>query len=144
MIIISALVVSAISFNVSMSWIFLNFREWISSKSKFLEKLIHCPWCFAHYVTFVMLLVIPSLIIDVVPKQSISDIIFHFSLLKDITQVFINFLVLSINFLFTSFSIVGLTGLIHYILLIAYDPAKKAEKLREIEKRKLSKKEENK
>lgn len=52
-IIMLALAVSAISFTISFTSIFMGVREWISRIHPKLEELIHCPWCLSHYVALV-------------------------------------------------------------------------------------------
>jgi hypothetical protein len=115
-IIIAGLVVGSVSFTISMSSIFLGFREWISPKSHFMEKLIHCPWCLAHWVCGLMLLMTTNILVDVSILPGVAGVLF--------------------NGLYTLFAIVGVSGLLHYVLLRAYDPAKKIEKMREIDQRK--------
>lgn len=122
LIIIASSVVGGISFTITMSSVFLGFREWISPKSKFIEKLIHCPWCLAHWICGVMLLGSTDLVVEVSTLQGLFGTGF--------------------NFIYTLFAIIGFSGIFHYVLLRAFDPAKKAEKLREIEKKKAKKKEE--
>lgn len=110
-----ASVVGSISFTITMSSMFLGFREAVSKRNKFLEKMLHCPWCLGHWVAFIAILVLGNFSLIIVSPYWL------------------------LNFLYTSFAVIGFSGLFHYVLLIAYDPAKKAEKLREIEKRKAEK-----
>lgn len=114
---IMAFVVAAISFTISTTSMFKWLRELVSPIHHKIEELIHCPWCLAHWITFILLWCIPSsYIIEVVP-------------------VIENSLVLrSFNFLFTTFAIIGLVGLLHYVLLRAYEPVAKAMAMRQLEK----------
>ena len=91
------------------------FRELISSLHHKLEELVHCPWCFGHYVVLTIMLCTKSTLLNV------SDFVLF-------------------NFLFTWFAIVTLMGLVHYVLLRAYSPVAKAMAAREIQKLKSAKK----
>lgn len=108
--IISAIFVSAaISFTVTTTSIFGGLRELVSKIHHKLEELIFCPWCFNHYVVFTMLLT------SNIQLLNISN----------------NYLY---NFLFTSFCIIGGAGVLHYVLLRAYEPVQKVMMMRQMEK----------
>lgn len=49
-----ALAVSAISVTVTKSSVAKPMREWIKSRSPFLGKLFSCPYCFSHWVSFIV------------------------------------------------------------------------------------------
>lgn len=100
--------VASISFTVTISGIFEPLREWIYSKSKFFGQLITCPWCFGHYPTFI--------------------IVFIFGIYIPLSNYSL------INYLFTCFSIIGVTGIWYKILLTAFDPVLKIKAQREINK----------
>jgi len=104
-------VASAISFTITSTSLFSPVRELISKIHHKLEELIFCPWCFNHYVVFIMLLT--------------SDV-------KGI-QVSINPVY---QFFFDAFTIIGGSGLVHYVLLRAYEPVAKAMTQRMIDKMK--------
>lgn len=123
--IVTSLAIASISFTITMSWIFLDFREWISSFSNFLKKLFHCPYCLAHYFVFPLVIISEKLKLPIV---DFGDSIFF---------IIINNL---INISLSGFGMLGLIAIVHYIILLAYEPAKKAEKLRDVEKRKAEKK----
>lgn len=106
--VLTAFVVSSISFTVTFTGLFKEVRELISSKHHKLEELIHCPWCFSHWVTFFILL--------------ISD-----SSVKFTGSLFIDFFI-------NAFAITAISGLFHYVLLRAYEPVAKAMINRHIEK----------
>jgi hypothetical protein len=108
-IIISAFVVSCISFTITWTSIFRPIREKIGSWHPKLDELMHCPWCFSHYVAFIMVYT------SELEVPIVSDIAFY-------------------QFMFTSFAIIGISGVIHYILLRAYEPVAKASVMRQLEK----------
>jgi len=110
----ASLCCAGISFTVTISGMFERLRNWIYNKNKFLGELITCPWCFGHYVVFVLLLI------------------------SDIQYIIVSQYVV-FNFLFTSFVIIGLMGLWHKILLVAYDPVMKIKAQREINRLKIAK-----
>jgi hypothetical protein len=105
---LTAFAVSSISFTVTFTGLFKEVREVISAQHHKLEELIHCPWCFSHWVTFFIVLL------------SSSTISFTGIGLFD--------------FFITSFAITGVSGLFHYVLLRAYEPVAKAMVHRQIEK----------
>lgn len=108
--ILAAIFVSAaISFTITRTGIFTSFRELISSVHPKLEQLIWCPWCLNHYVVIIMLLTSDIELLEV-SKYSIY------------------------NFLFTMFLIVGAAGILHYVLIRAYEPVIDTMLERELEK----------
>jgi lipid-A-disaccharide synthase-like uncharacterized protein len=112
---ILALVVASISFTVTTTSMFLWLREAVSTIHKKIEELIHCPYCLGHWVTFIVLFCVPTrFIIEVLKPENIGCRIF--------------------NFLFTTFAIMGMVALLHYVMLRAYEPVAKAMMMRELEK----------
>jgi hypothetical protein len=105
---ILALCVSSVSFTVTTTSIFKEVREWVSAIHHKLEELIHCPWCFSHWITFIVLLMIGNWI-------EITGWSF-------------------IDFLLNTFAITCISGLSHFVLLRAYEPVAKAMVARQIEK----------
>lgn len=91
-----ALCCGGISFTITTTSIFKSLREYVGGLHKKLDELIHCPWCLGHWVTVMYLLTFGT--------------IFH-PVNKPIADFFINL-----------FIIVSLEGLLHYVLLRAYEP----------------------
>lgn len=112
---ISAFVCAAVSFTITVTSIFERIRNLIGSIHPKLDQLMHCPWCLGHYVIAIFLLTCKIKLICV------SDY-----------QLY--------NFLFTLFYMICIVGLVHYILVRAYEPIAKAEALRNLQKQKESKK----
>lgn len=102
--------VCSVSFTISTTMIFLEVRELVSKVHHKLEELIHCPWCLGHWVTFFFLLILQKWI--------------------DFTGQTV------IDFLMTSFAIMGVVGVGHYVLLRTYEPVAKYLVHRELEKMK--------
>lgn len=96
-ILFAAICCGAISFTISFTGIFEKLRDFLEKKNKFLGELIHCPWCLNHYIVLVFLLT------------------------SDVEYINISKYVIY-QFLFTWFVIVGISGILHYILLRAYQP----------------------
>jgi len=102
MILLLGLAVSALTFTICVTSIFSWLRELISKIHPKLEELIFCPWCLSFWLTTCLLL--------------FRD--------KDVKLLIItNYLV--INFLLTVFSIMTISGIIHFVLLRAYEPIAK-------------------
>lgn len=99
-IIFVALCAASISYTICYTSIFRAFREWISEFHEKLEELVHCPYCFCHYVILVIMLLTNDLSNKLIP-------VFKWGIF---------------NFLFTWFTIVCITSLLHCIMLIAYKP----------------------
>lgn len=100
---------AAISFTISVTSIFEWIREKVSLIHPKLDQLIHCPWCLNHYVTLTFLLFTWK----------------HFCL--NVGNIFLSFIIIW-------FAIVCLGGLIHHVLLRAYEPVAKAGTQRMIDK----------
>ncbi len=107
--IVIALTCAAISFTITTTSIFAWFRDIVSKIHPKIEELIHCPWCLNHYV---VLGVLPTAI----KKLQIEDI----------NSVY--------NFIIFWFATVCIGGLIHYVLLRAYEPVAKTMLQRKINK----------
>lgn len=111
----AALCIAAVSHTIAFTSIFKGVRELVSRLHPKLEELIHCPWCLSHYVAAFVLFTSNDL-----PYVQFSDNVF-------------------INFMFTWFAFVAISGLCHYVLLRAYEPVAKAMMLREQQKRRTKK-----
>lgn len=99
-IIFVALCAASISYTICWASIFKWLREWLSKYHHKLEELIHCPYCFGHYVILTIMLTTKDIETHVVP---ISGYIIY-------------------DFLFTWFCIVCVTSLLHFVMLLAYKP----------------------
>lgn len=100
---------AAISFTITVTGMFKWFRELVSPIHYKIEELVHCPWCLGHWVVFVIMLTAR------IPLLEVTDLYFY-------------------NWLFTAFAIMAPIGLIHYVLLRAYEPVAKAMLQRRIDK----------
>lgn len=100
---------ASISFTMTYTSIFKWFRELLSKIHPKVEELVNCPWCFNHWVTIIMLFVAD---IDLLPLTKYTIV----------------------NFLFTLFVLTTISGLIHYVLLRAYEPVAKLAAARQLEK----------
>lgn len=47
------LAVACVALTVTRSSLFRGFRNWVRPRSKFFGKLTGCPYCFAHWMSFV-------------------------------------------------------------------------------------------
>lgn len=108
-VIFMAFCVSSISYTICSTGIFKWLRELISPLHSKIEEWIHCPYCFGHFVSLILLLCLWGEFIE------ISDYV-----------VF--------NFFFTWFTIMGICGLIHFVLLRAYEPVAKNMAMRRLMK----------
>lgn len=104
----AGLCAAAVSFTITWTSIFRPVRDLIERKSEKLGELIHCPWCFSHYVVFVMLFF---------TKQRIM---FSGAIIFD--------------YFVTAFYMIAICGLVHYVLLRAYEPVINMMMTRKIEK----------
>lgn len=99
-IILVALCAASISYTITFTSIFKEFREWVAKFHHKLEELIYCPYCFCHYVILVIMFTTKDLRSYLVP---ITESVVY-------------------NFLFTWFCIVCVTSLLHFVMLRAYRP----------------------
>jgi len=111
MILLLAFAVSGVTFTVSVTSIFSWLRELVSKIHPKFEELIFCPWCLSFWVTTVLLLF----------KN------------KDIDLLIITNNIV-VNFFITVFAVMTVSGLIHFVLLRAYEPVAKAMAQRFIDK----------
>lgn len=107
--ILAALSCGGISFTITFTSIFSGFRELVAKMHKKLEQLIFCPWCLNHYVVAIFLLT------------------------SDLDYIVVSKYVLY-NFLVTLFAMVSIGGLLHYVLVRAYEPVHKNMLMRSMEK----------
>lgn len=106
--IIIAFACAAVSFTITVTSIFYWLRELVSPIHNKVEELIHCPWCLNHYIVFATV------------ALTGQTVLISGSWLVD--------------FFITSFSIIGIGGVIHFILLRAYAPISKTMAQRQINK----------
>lgn len=109
MLMLISLCAAAVSFTITTTSMFKWLRELISPIHKKIEELIHCPWCLGHWIVFIILFC-----------SNINPL--------SITQWEI------FNWPFTAFVIICPMGLIHYVLLRAYEPVHQLMMNRELEK----------
>jgi len=107
--ILLSLAVSGISFTITTTAMFTWLRELLSPIHHKLEELVHCPWCLSHWVTFVILIWAPLYRFTGIPF---------------------------VDFFLTAFSIVGISGTFHYVLLRTYAPIAEAMLRRQLDKMK--------
>lgn len=107
-----ALCAACISYTICCTSIFKPLREWLSKFHPKLEELIHCPYCFSHYVILVIMLT----------THNVVDKLAHIS----------HYLIY--DFIFTWFCIVCITSLLHYVMLRTYKPVIDYMVDRELEK----------
>ena len=112
---IAALCCAAISHTLCITSIFKQPREYLSKIHPKIEQLVHCPWCLGHYIVFLYLM-IPG--IKFFPASDYN----------------------LVNFIITWFDIICIMGIIHYVLLRAYEPVAKIGAQRKIDKLKEAKK----
>lgn len=106
-----ALACGGISFTITTTSLFKTVREWISNIHPKLDQLIHCPWCLGHWVTLLYM------IIGKDNSYALYITKYEFT-----------------DFLITLFTIISIEGLLHYILLRAYEPVAKQLAQRTINK----------
>ena len=107
-----ALCAASISYTITWAGIFSKVRDVVSKWGTWFEDLVHCPYCFCHYVILVIMFTTKNL----------------GGYLVQIT----NFAIY--NFLFTWFVIVCCTSLLHAVMLIAYKPVAEVETYRKLKK----------
>jgi len=106
-----SLFLSGVSFTISITGIFKGFRELISKIHPKIEELIHCPYCLSHWILFILVFSMYS----------------RFEIIKIFDVYFIDLMIYL-------FAVISFSGIIHWILLRAYDPVIKLEAMRKMEK----------
>lgn len=96
-VLITALCAAAISFTVTWTSIFEPVRGVVGKLHPKLEELINCPWCFCHYVVFAILLLTRLEYVQAFGYQWA-------------------------NFFITAFAAICVCGILHWVLLRAYEP----------------------
>ena len=109
-ILLVALCAASISYTVTVAGIFKTVRKFVSKWGEWFEDLIHCPYCFGHYVILAIMFTTSDLSSRLVP---ITNSVVY-------------------NFLFTWFCIVCVMSLLHAVMLIAYKPVAVAETYRKL------------
>ena len=105
-----SLCAASVSYTITWAGIFSRLRDLVSKWGLWFEDLIHCPYCFCHYVILVIMLT----------TRHLGDYLIR------INNVGIY------NFLFTWFAIVCLTSLLHAVMLVAYKPVAEIETYRKM------------
>lgn len=57
LVVLLAMAVAAMSVTISLSKVFKNLRDNISSRNAWLGELVSCPYCFSHWLSFLAVLV---------------------------------------------------------------------------------------
>lgn len=100
---------AAISFTITTTSVFSWLREWLGEESK-LGELVHCPWCLGHYIALVLVAIDPNHLLPatdfVIIQQAVSW-----------------------------FTVMGIAGLLHFVLLRAYKPVQEAAMMRARERK---------
>lgn len=117
-ILISSLVVACISFTITVTGIFAPLREWLGDLHEKVDHLVHCPYCFSHYVAAVYLAC------------------FDVGLIT-ISRLWI------FNYIFSIFALVAISSLAHYVMIRAYEPIAKNTAMRKLERLKRDKAKQN-
>ena len=65
-----SIAVSTFAVTVTLSKIFAPFRQTIKTKSPFLGDLVSCPYCFSHWCSFLVVLIIRPTLLQVNPVLS--------------------------------------------------------------------------
>lgn len=97
---------ASVSFTITVTSIFLWLRELVSPLHHKVEELIHCPWCLNHYIVFATVALTGQTVL--------------------ISRIWL------VDYFVTSFSVIGIGGVIHFILLRAYEPVSKMMTQRKI------------
>lgn len=98
---------AGISFTVTVTSIFMPLREAVSKLHPKLEELIHCPWCLNHYVTFAVVAITQ-------PEELERQGLWAYFLI--------------------CFAVIAASGVIHFVLLRAYEPVSRAMLQRKLDK----------
>lgn len=107
-----ALCAASISYTITFAGIFKKAVDWIGSKNEWIDELVHCPYCFGHYVILTIMFTTKNIQQYLVP---ITDSIVY-------------------NFLFTWFVIVCLMSLFHCVMLRSYSVVAELEAFRKLKK----------
>jgi hypothetical protein len=108
--ILAGIMIAAITFTLCVTSIFGWLRELIAKIHPKLEELIFCPWCTGFWATLIFIATSDNALILQFYKNQ------------------------SLNALCTVFIILGIAGLVHYVLLRAYEPVQKVMMMRHQEK----------
>lgn len=114
-ILLVALCAASISYTITFAGIFNFLREFVEDHlGEWLSELIHCPYCFGHYVVLVIMLTTKNLGNYLIPITSFG----------------------LYNFLFTWFAIICVMSLLHCVMIKAYAPIAENETFRKLKKAK--------
>lgn len=108
-ILILGLIVGAVTFTTSTTSIMLWPRELLSKIHHKIEELVHCPWCTGFWLS-ILLVSTTTLELPTLYKWAFLDVICN------------------------SFASLAISGLVHYVLLRAYEPVSKYLVMRSLEK----------
>lgn len=110
--------VGVITFTIAVTSIFAPVRELVAKIHPKVEELIFCPFCLSFYVG-VFIVAMSGIIIPFGPDK----ISMNYTALDMIYSLLV-----------TVFVVMGFSGLVHYVLLRAYEPVMKNMAMRKIEK----------
>ena len=113
-VVLVALCAASISYTITFAGIFKKVVDWIGSKNEWLDELVHCPYCFGHYVVLTIMLTTSNISKYLLPIT--SSIVY--------------------NFLFTWFAIICVMSMFHYVMLHAYGVIAEIETKRKLKRAK--------
>lgn len=108
---ILTLAIASVSFTVTVTGIFKPVREKVGKIHSKIDELLHCPYCFGHWVTF-------------------ATVYFTGT---PYTFTRWGFYSPFADFLISCFAIMGAVGIVHHVLLRAYEPVAKSATKRKLE-----------
>lgn len=111
-----SLCTASVSYTITWAGIFEWLRNWVSRFGRWFDDLFHCPYCLGHYIALAIMLV---------TYRHCSECFIPAS--KSIV----------LNFIVTWFSVMCVTSILHYVMLIAYKPVSEylaAKRIREYNK----------
>lgn len=108
-----ALCAASVSYTITWAGIFQFLRNFVEKYgNSWLSELIHCPYCFGHYVVLTIMLF----------TKNVEDRVVQ---ITDWTWF---------NVLFTWFAIVCIMSILHAVMLVAYRPVAEEESHRKLER----------
>lgn len=113
-ILIISLCSASISYTVSCAGIFEGLRKVVTKWGKWFEDLIHCPYCFGHYVTLAIL------------GLTYTRNSWLFNLLTGWPVV---------DFILMWFICVCMMSLLHFVMVRAYKPVAESETIRKMKEK---------
>lgn len=106
-----SLIAASISYTVCCAGIFEKLRNWVTKWGHWFEDLIHCPYCFGHYVTLALIAITYNRNYDLFALFTGNRII---------------------DFILMWFACVCIMSIWHFIMVRAYKPVAESETLRKV------------